>query len=161
MEVTLCTPLPRSWWPLVWTWLQEDLSANCDDTGPQTAEAFELEMGLRAHHEQTWGVLADDVPCGAIAVRLLTPRLAQTHGVVFTQAVHGLGVARDALMSVLQVLWSQGVEKVSATYFADNVKIRRCLAALGAVDEGLLRSHTVRAGVPIDLQMVAFFSQEK
>ncbi len=159
-EVTLCSPLPQSWLPLVWEWLNEDPSANFDDFGPKDAESFELEMTGRSQRERTWGVMADDAPCGAIAVLPVTPRLVQTHGVVFASSAHGRGVAREALKQVLCELWAGGVEKVSATYFSDNPKIRRCLAALGAVDEGRLIAHTVRGGIPIDLQMVAFFREK-
>jgi RimJ/RimL family protein N-acetyltransferase len=143
----------------MWAWMQEAPMMNLDDYGPQNASAFGLEMDNRVRHEWVWGVTMDGQPVGAIGVAPGTSRTAMFHGIVFTAAVHGLGVAQKAVRDVLAWLWANGIEKVSAAYFADNLRVGAFLWRLGAVQEGLLRRQTVRGGEAIDMALVAFFRE--
>ncbi len=81
------------------------------------------------------------------------------HGIVFTSAVHGLGVSQAAMRQVLTWCWAHGIDKVSASYFADNMRVGAFLARVGAIPEGLLRQQTIRAGQAIDMPLVAFFRE--
>jgi hypothetical protein len=62
--VSLVSPLPASWYPRLWAWVQEDPTANLDDDSPRTAAAFRLALQTRAAIERTWGVLVDETPVG-------------------------------------------------------------------------------------------------
>lgn len=156
--LTLTSPLPASGYPSAWAWLREFPSANFDDYGPATFSDFCGAMIERSKAERTWGVLHCGVPCGIIAYLPITPRSGTFHGICFSREVHGTGVARAAVSRVIQEIFESGIEKISATFFADNLRVARFLASLGAVDEGLLRKHTVRDGIAIDMRQVAFFN---
>jgi RimJ/RimL family protein N-acetyltransferase len=154
---SLC-PFPRESLPLAWSWLDEFPLANFDDYGPATEEAFCLEMARRlAAGESLLGVKLDGELVGFLGYATISPRLAAMHGICFTKRVHGSGIAAWAVNELIETLYQCGVEKLSAHYFADNEKIRRLLAKCGAHDEGLLRIHTLRQGVPLDLRLVAFY----
>lgn len=159
MDSVALVPATIAWSDQMWAWMQEAPDLNLDDSGPQTAEAFADELTRRLHTEWVWGVTWQDQPVGAIGVALPTARVAWFHGIVFTQAVHGLGVSQTAVLDVLGGLWDLGVAKVSASYFADNVRVGRFLSRLGAQPEGLLKQQTTRHGQPVDLQLVAFFRE--
>ena len=109
--------------------------------------------------ESVFGVNVDGELVGFIGCARITGRLATLHGICFAARVHGSGIAAWAVGELLETLYHCGVEKVSASYFADNEKIRRLLAKCGAHDEGLLRIHTARQGVPVDMWLVAFYQR--
>jgi RimJ/RimL family protein N-acetyltransferase len=113
-------------------------------------------MARRAPTERTWGVTLDGVPVGAIAYRPVTERSGMFHGICFTARVCGTGVAREAVSRVLEVLWADGVERLVAAFVADNTRVARFLAKLGASPAGVLSGHTCRGGVPLDLTVLTF-----
>lgn len=148
-----------AWAPDIWQWMQDSRAQSLDDYGPQTPDALAVELTRRRRDECLYGVTMDGQPSGVIGVCPVTNRLAMLHGVLFAKEVRGTGVARAAMRHVLDSLWARGIVKVSATYFADNGRVRAFLKRLGAVDEGYLRAHTMRDGKPIDLRLVAFFQE--
>jgi RimJ/RimL family protein N-acetyltransferase len=157
--VILVSPFPAEAFPAVWTWLQEFPANNFDDYGPRTYETFQAAMQDRAAVERTWGVLHEGQPCGIIAYLPLSERLGIFHGICFAQSVHGKGIAKAAVRQVLDELFASGVFKVQAAFFADNLRVGRFLIGLGAVEEGLLRKQTMRDGIAIDMQLLAFFKE--
>lgn len=154
----LVSPFPRSAYALAWEWLHQFRHNNFDDTGPKTFPDFALEMERRERFERTWGVEHAGQFVGLIGYAPMTRRAGMFHGIVFDQQVHGKGIAKAAVRAVLTELFEEGgVDKISAAYFADNRKIGRLLLGLGAQREGYLRRQTLRDGVPIDMELVAFF----
>lgn len=160
--VTLVSPLPASWLPRLWDWIQEAPAAHLDDTGPPTVEAFITALLHRqAAGERSWGIEVDGIPVGAIGYAPITRRLGTLHGICVTTAVCGTGTARAALFQILDELFASGVEKIAASYFADNLRVHRFLARAGFVEEGLLVDHTVRDGQPLSLRIVALFRPDE
>lgn len=158
--VAIETPMPL-WWvtPHLWPWLRQHPELNFDDAGPTTALDLEDEMRRRREAgERTWGVSFAGDPVGAIGYAPITHRLGTFHGICFTDEVQGLGIAQTAVRMVLDDLYAEGVEKVSASFFAHNTRVHRFFARLGAVEEGLLRAHTTRHGQPIDMRLMALFA---
>ena len=152
----LTEPLPRTWYPLLWEWIQEHPEAHLDDTVTRELSAFVAEMTRRqGQGERSWGVWVDGAPAGAIGYAALSDRVGMLHGVCISRRVKGQGVADAALTAVLEQLGREGVRKVSASYFTDNAHIRACLKRLGFVDEGFLQDHTLRGGLPVSLWLVA------
>lgn len=149
-------------WPLVWTWLNEDHDANFDDAGPHALHEFIVD---RQHRQEagcrTWVVSDHEAPCGFISWTTVTPRLGMLQGLCFTRRVQGKGIAATAVHHMLSEAFAEGVEKMSATYFATNQHVRNFLHGLGAVDEGLLSRHTTQDGQAVDMRVVAIFAPER
>lgn len=142
-----------------WEWMQEYPNANFDDYGPCTFSDFALQFDQRVERgEHMWLVKKDDQPCGIVCYVPATPRMGSFHGICFAKGHCNKTEKRAAVTFILGELFLSGVEKVCAGYFADNVKIGRLLADVGAVQEGLLARHTVRNGKPLDMVQVAIFS---
>lgn len=152
-------PFPVVWLPEAWRWLNEDRDANFDDSGPMTAAHFTRELRLRLEREQVYGVTADGRAVGFFGYQPITPRLGTFHGICFTRRVCGTGIPADAIGQFLEARFANGVEKICASFFADNLRVARFFQKLGAVSEGLHRKHTVRHGVPIDVALVAIFAE--
>ncbi len=155
----LRSPFPEAFYPQLWAWLNEFPENNFDDYGPQDYRTFEIAMTERAGIERTWAVMQDCIPVGIVAYLPFTPRSGTFHGICFSKAVHGTGLAQWAVSQVLAELFASGVEKVSASFFSSNERVARFLAGLGAVDEGFLRKHTLRNGIAIDMRLMAFFGK--
>lgn len=152
------TPFDLERTSLLFAWLQEYPAANFDDYGPKDAETFLIEIERRIEvGERLWGVRKDGGLCGAIGYQPLSPRCGMFHGIVFPKGRLTRTEKRAAVSLLLTDLFASGVEKVSATYFADNLKIHQFLKDLGAVGEGLLRKQTLRGGLPVDLRLIAIF----
>lgn len=159
MTIEFVSPVPLTWAPMLLDWLRERPECNFDDYGPSTVEGIEAKLSNVTI--RSWGVVYEGAPCGVIAYQALTPEVGGFAGICFTESVHGKGVALLAVQRVLNRLWAEGVEKISATYFADNLRVARFLAKLGAVREGLLRAHTRRNGAPVDMELVALFAPQR
>ena len=147
---------------LAWQWLREFPGSNFDDYGPRSKAEFAVSVAERVRGgELIVTVLADEQPVGLIGYMPITERLGSFHGICFAKRVHGTGVAKRAVEMFLADLFSAGVEKVVATYFADSVNVGRLLQSVGAVEEGLLRRQTLRDGKPIDMCLIAIFKPEE
>lgn len=156
--IDLTSPAPPAWMPLLWGWIQECPDANLDDYGPKSLEAFCQEMQRRAAIERTWAVSLYDRPAGVIAYLPCREYVGMFHGICFAQNVCGTGLAHEAVERVLAQLWREGVEKVSAAFFADNERVFRFLVKLGAEYEGVLKAQTRRGGQPVDTVLMALFN---
>jgi RimJ/RimL family protein N-acetyltransferase len=142
--------------PLLWKWLNEYPRANFDDGGPQMIEEFEVEMGRRFQRgEICMGALHNGKLVGCIGYAPVTHRLGSLHGICFSKDVHGTGVAAFAVKNFLKMLFTGKVEKVFATYFQDNTRIKKFLRKQGFVHEGTLIDHTVRGGRVTTMSLVA------
>ncbi len=143
--------------PRLWEFLLEFPKHNFDDGGPRTFEQFERAMAERVAHEILVAFDRDEAFIGATAYRPFTPRSGVLHGMCFSRAVHGTGLATEAMRGFLDSLFRDGAEKVSVQLHADNVRAWRFFKKLGFVQEGLFRAHTTRAGRLIDLRIIALF----
>ena len=94
-------------------------------------------------------------PVGFLGYAPVNHETGMLHGVCFAKAVQGTGIAATAFMAVLVELARQNVRKVSASYFADNLRVRRFLQRQGFVDEGFLVNQTRRHGVLTSMYLVA------
>lgn len=157
VDVQVIEPMPRDWGPRLWDWLHEVPDANLDDYSPKTWDEFRYQLCSRFEDERFFGVLSEGKPVGVIAYRPLSPRLGVFHGICLTRHATGKGIGTLAVRTVLQTLYREGVEKVCAYFFADNVPVRRMFDKLGAVEEGLQMAQTVRHGLTVDLQLMACF----
>ena len=147
---------PFTDWAMIWAWVHERPSAHLDDSAGTTLEAFCEEMDSRLRcGESVYGVFLDGKPVGSIGYQPISDRVGMLHGVAISRAVSGRGIADVALEQLMQQLASQGIRKVSASYFADNAHIRACLRRVGFVDEGFLQDHVFRNGRPVSLWLVA------
>jgi RimJ/RimL family protein N-acetyltransferase len=159
--IEVSSPFPPDKFHLVWQWMNEFPSANFDDYGPQDFRAFLSEMRIRMKVEKTWAISSrQDRLCGIVAYLPITSRMGTFHGICFAKGCCTREEKRDALRLILKDIFDSGVEKVCASYFADNFKIDRFLTDLGAVRESYFRRHTLRNGVPLDMIQVAIFRGE-
>lgn len=156
MNFSIKEPFQKSNLGLLWGWLQEYPHANFDDFGPKSYPEFESEMRRRLQTERIWQIETHH-PVGIVAYVPYNDRSGVFHGICFAREVHRTGVAQAAVKHILKTLQADGVEKVSAMYFADNANIDHFLMSLGAEHEGVLRRHTVRDGLSTDMRLVAFY----
>lgn len=141
----------------LWIWLDQFPKASKDDSSPATFEEFVGEMIRRGEAgEILTTVTLDGIPVGCIGFAPVGD-IGSMHGICFDRAVHGTGIARYAMQRFLEILWSGGYRKVSATYFADNNRVNLFLKRLGFVQEGYLKSHFVRNGELVDARVSAAF----
>lgn len=158
--IELVSPFPTQSLQLAWSWLNEFPERNFDDYGPKTPSQFGVHMVEREEAgERTWLVKKDGAPVGIVGYQPVTPRMGWFHGICFTRAAWGRETTQAAVGRVINELFASGVEKIGAAYYADNPRIGRFLEHLGAVDEGLLRAHTLRGGQPVDMRLVAIFPE--
>lgn len=145
--------------PLVWKWYNEFPRANFDDYGPHTLEALTAEMVARMSRGEIVAiVLHDQKPVGILGFAGLTERLGTLHGICFSKEVHGIGLTHFALKNFLKILFSNAkLQKISAMYFQNNLRIKKFLRAHGFVHEGTFLQHTVCGGVPINVSVVALY----
>ena len=135
---------------------------NLNDSSPRTALEWNNELQRRQDAgEIVYEVLYGGNPVGIVGVAQATPEVAAFHGIAFLSEMHGSGVPLEAVRRVIDRIFSYtSASKISATYHADNPRIRRFLQKLGAVDEGYLRQHIKRNGQMIDLFMIAIFKPQ-
>lgn len=157
MAVELESPFPPEVLLLVWEWLLEYPEQNFDDFGPRNIAEFidHIERRDKAG-ERMWMVKYDGLYVGFLGFTPVSPIVGTFH-LCFSRTVHGKGVAREAVLQMLRLLFSEGIEKVQVAYFADNWPVRRFLKKLKAKDEGFLMAHTTKKGLPVDMHMVALF----
>jgi RimJ/RimL family protein N-acetyltransferase len=144
-----------------WLWLNQDPRANFDDYAPPTLELFRRDMDARRDRgERFFGVWDDGGRLvGIVGYRPMAPHWGMLAGVCFDESVHGKPITRAGLRAVLEHIFASGPDKILAWYFAHNGRVRRFLAALGAVDEGFLRKQTQQFGQSVDMYLVAFFRE--
>lgn len=158
----MISPFPRAAYALAWEWLNQFPAANFDDSGPRTLAEFAIEMDRRlAAGERTWGFEHGGRLVGIAGYAPLAPHWGMLRGICFDQPAHGRAIAEAAIRGMLDEIFAAGVEKISASYFADNARIHRFLARLGAIEEGYLRRQARRAGQPVDMRLVAFHRKEE
>ncbi len=155
--VTLVSPFTWKHRFPAWGWLHQFPDNNFDDYGPRDYESFSRDLKQRIATERTWLALRDGEPCGIIGYLPITPRMGSFHGICFDKAVHGYGTAKAAVSMVIEELFDSGVEKICASFFLENERVFNFLSGLGSRTEGILRKHTLRHGVPIDMRQVAIF----
>lgn len=152
-------PFPLEELPLAWEWMNEFPAANIDDYGPKTYEEFKEQIIQRMRSEVICGVKYKGKLVGIIGYIPLNARYGMFHGICFSKAVHGKHICSEAVRTFIAKLFATGVDKISASYFAQNRRIRRFLKSLGAVDEGYLRKQTVQNGKYVDAILVAIFRE--
>jgi RimJ/RimL family protein N-acetyltransferase len=136
--IRLVTPFPPWYYTTLWEWLQEFPEHNFADFGPKTFDEFREEMERR--QERGWKLylaLWGNLPAGAIGYqRLDEPQntTAWFRGIAFTRSVHGSGVPLGAVFEVLKRGFDEGVERVYAEFFADNIAVAKFLKKLAAKD---------------------------
>jgi len=149
-------PFPAELLETAWGWLQECRRFNFDDYGPRTLDEFVEHMAARSASEMEylWAVTLGGEAVGMIGVTRPAERLAVFHGICFTKRVHRKGVALEAVQAIIDGLHSSGVERIEASFFADNGRVRRFFQKLGLSDEGTLRARTLRDAKPVDVRVM-------
>jgi RimJ/RimL family protein N-acetyltransferase len=147
----LLAPFPLDHSPLFWSWLQENPSANFDDSGPKDAGELRALIDRRlGAGEQAWEVLADGEPVGAIGYIQCSPSVGGLRGMCFAQRVHGTGVSLRAMRLLLSLAFARGTKTIEAFYFASNARVERFLAKLGFGDIEVISSGSTQQGRLID-----------
>lgn len=131
----LVTPFPPEHYSLLWGWLQQFPASNFDDSGPRTLEEFVASMGRRVLSGQTcYEVVHNGQPVGAIAFTMVgfIHQQAKFCGICFDQAVHGKGIALEAVRMVLREVFSRGAQSAMAVHFSDNIAVQKMFRKLGS-----------------------------
>lgn len=151
------TPFPLVHAGLAWIWLQEHPQFNFDDHGPKNPADLRTEFRRRQWRgESLVEVTADGKPVGIVGYFPISPVTGMLHGICFSKEVHGTGIPFEGVRQCLRAFFETGVSKISATYYADNLRVRAFLKKFGAVDEGLLQRHVLRNDNLMNMQLVAF-----
>lgn len=158
-RVVIVDPLPADWLTDAWAWRREEPQWNFDDfSRPRDRAAFGEQMELmRRAGIRHLGVLIDDEPSGVLSVDTANLGVQTLIDVVFSRPVCGRGGPRLAVRRVVDALFRDGARKVTATFFADDVRAERFFSALGFSTEGVLRDHALRQGRPASVRLMARF----
>jgi len=160
--LTLESPAPSEWGPIVWQWMHQHPDLNFDDGSATTQDVWLAGLAAEAAEgERTWGARSDGRPIGFLGMRPLSPRVWMSRGLCFCRSVHGTGLPHLATARALAEVFALGAEKVCAPYYAHNVRVGAFLRGLGAVEEGCLRGQVTQHGRPVDLKLVAIFAPGK
>jgi RimJ/RimL family protein N-acetyltransferase len=152
----MVSPFPVGWAAQLYSWMREDWDANVSDEGPQTLDEVTADLMHRRGVEQTWAAVTETgQPVGFVGYAPVNHETGMLHGVCFARSVQGTGIAASSLTAVLVELARQNVRKVSASYFADNQRVRKFLQRQGFQDEGFLVNQTRRHGVLTSMHLVA------
>lgn len=157
-KIELVSPFPPELYQEFYDWTFQFPERTMDDFWKKEFDSFCHELTRRGKEEYTCAVIENGVPVGFIGFMRLTPHVGTLRGVCFTKEVHGNGTAVRALRSVLQQHFDEGVHKIMAFPFWDNLRARAFYKKIGAVDEQFLREHTLRGGKLTDMSMLSFFA---
>jgi len=153
--ISISEEWPKSYAHL-WLLLNEFPENNFDDDGPKTFDLFSRDMlQRRKAGESLYMARQNGEVIGYVGYIPVNHRLGLFHGICFAKRVRGTGAAHKAVRMLIDDLFSRGVEKISATFFAHNERVFRFLAHLGAVEEGLLKGHTMQKNKAVDMRLVA------
>lgn len=157
-KIELVSPFPVELYVALYDWSMQFPDRTMDDFWYKDMDVLCRELDRRGGEEDTYAVIENGKPVGFIGFMKLTPHLGTLRGVCFTREVHGNGTAVRALRSVLQQQFDEGVHKIMAFPFWDNLRARAFYKKLGAVQEKRLEEHTMRNGVLTDMSMLSFFA---
>jgi RimJ/RimL family protein N-acetyltransferase len=151
--VRIESPFPRSAWPRVWSWVADFRARVADDFAPSTLEEFvaaQMELAVR---QKTWAVYRDDELCGLVSFEPMNVVTGLSHA-LFRRDFWGRDTTRIALRMVYAEIFANGVNKIVGTPFRDNHAMRSLAVSLGARNDGILREHTKRGGVFVDMVLL-------
>lgn len=150
-------PFQANWIPMAWEWLHEAPQFNFDDYGPKTLEEFYADLMRRVQSGQSIiGIVRSGEPVGMVGFHGVTPRLGHFAGLCITRTARHQGVGTQALGMLIKSFWAEGLEKIEAMFFSDNVIAEALFRKLGAHDEGILREHALRGGRTVDVKLMGF-----
>ena len=156
--IQLVTPFPLELHGMLHRWMLEFPERTLDDFWPRNPQAFSDAIEARSIAEKTFLVTEDEKPVGFIGYCRITSHLGSLRGVCFTREVHGNGTAVRVVRKLLQCEFDEGVHKIMAFPFTDNLRAIAFYKKLGAIKEGTLAKHTIRGGKVTDLLAMAFFA---
>ena len=158
--IRLVLPFPGEAIPLIWEWVNESPEKYFDDYTLETREEFISRVHQQLESQHIWGVLKNGELVGMVGYLPYNKKVGSFCGIVFTKTAWDSGTAVKALRMIIKGLFCWGIEKIAASYFADDLQARRSLKDLGAVEEGLLRKQNWRDGIPVDTWLVAIFRED-
>jgi RimJ/RimL family protein N-acetyltransferase len=158
-EIRLVEPFPAWQWPLAWAWFEGSRRFAADDFSPCTAEAFvEYSNGAYA---TTFGVERGGRLGGAIAFQQASPATAIMHVLFAPWFIRQRGAAGRACREACRrLLAATRTVKILALIPANNRLAIALARRNGGRVEGLLRSHTLRDGKPLDAVAVGITREE-
>ena len=150
-DIQLVTPFPLDHHGLLWGWLHEFPEQNFDDGGPRTlAEFTALILRWQMEGRDIYEVLYRGRSVGAVGM-FVGPFCSRFSGVCFTREVHGKGIA---IAAVRMVLKKTRTPRFEATYFADNIAIRKMFQKLGAIEVPCVAMPVLRHGKVVECATV-------
>lgn len=160
-NVAIVFPMPESWWPRVWEWMEQTPAANYEDGSPRDCDAFvEMKRAAVSGGERAVGIVLDGEPVGYIGFASPSRHVVAIGSMVVDAKVTGRGVGPTALWKLGKLFFASGVEKVQATFFADNERMHKMTRAIGCEVEGVLKRQVMRDGKAVDVVVVAFFKPD-
>lgn len=167
LDIQLVTPFPAEHYGQLWAWLNQEPSANFDDSSPKTLEEFSASMETRQKSQMIYEVVQHGQPIGVIGIEHFTHVTPQAKfvGICFTKEACGKGIALEAVKMVLQKTFSGGAQSVVAMYHSDNIAVSKMFRKLGvalgdrkrrplACEVARFPNPATRDGKPVEMTMV-------
>lgn len=149
-EIRVESPFPVAAWPRVWSWIEEFRSRVADDFGPRTLSEFvELQLGLEGR-QKTWAVYKGGELCGMVSFEPSSDVTGTSHA-LFRRDFWGRATTEQALRLVYAEVFAGGTHKIVGTPFRDNHAMIALAHQVGFQKEGILREHTKRKGLYVDM----------
>ena len=160
----------------VWDWALPVMEKVNDDFGPTTREDFvdeqlrlndltwtyqvegnEIEVPLVT----TWGVWRGEELGGFVMFKRDAYRVwtGDAH-TIFKRSFWGWPTTVPALVEIARQIFRSGIKRIGMSPFETNHTIRSLISHIGAVQEGTLRSHTIKDGKFIDVCVYGLMETE-
>ena len=148
------SPFPNHAWPSVWKWIQPYKSSVMDDHSAKTIDEFveaKLELAAKETY-RTWGVYRENDLGGLITFETLRPgdTMGWTH-TMFKRAFFGRETTQQALSTVFQQLFEEGVQVIRSEVFKSNSNIRYLSRLIGFEEYGPFPKVAQRGGELVDM----------
>jgi RimJ/RimL family protein N-acetyltransferase len=147
---------PEALQPMAWGWVEPQFKRLGDDNSPTTIDAFmAMPEGYPIVHASTIeGQLG-----GILIAREVVPAVFEVH-LAFAPRFWGTNRPFRTLVQLIDGLFNNGARKVMAPIFSDNQAARGLALRVGAAKEGALRRHSIRGGVPVDIDLFSILAEE-
>lgn len=158
-EVSLISPFPEWAWPSAWSWLEPVRGLVADDFFPKTIEQF-VEYSIRSYRRAYGAVRAGQVG-GAIAFEQASPAMAIAHVLFAPWFIRERGAAARSLYLACERLFAETETVKVLGLIPEHNRLAIAMATRnGGKLEGVLRSHTLRDGKPVNAVAVGITREE-
>ena len=159
-EITLVSPPPESYYPVVWKLLQIFSYQTLDSFSPNNLEeVIEKSKQDDENGGLTFAVMMNGEVVGGVWFEATGDDMCLGH-LVFERDILNASEKLQATGRAVRLAFKSGFRKIIWSFFSDNRAYRLFLSRLGAEYEGTFKQHARRNGELVDADFMASFPVE-